>query len=238
MKSFILLFLFCFSTIMTCQTDSLLLHKIEFSFSIGTTTSGPTKDFEKALVTAGLDQTMTGFFGPPVKHPYSHFGWWTSLSWAFTGYYNMNNILSVGIIIGNSHIGYAGGYRIDNSKMTFENIDYSLFQVVPIIHVKYKSLYFDCGPAIYITKTTVDDRTENYYEDNNFHLGIMLGGGIVYPTDTLFFGFVNVQAKILTSDELGPYDTKGIGATKVNTIDQFEANYSNTYLGVGIGMRL
>lgn len=239
MKLIFILTFFALLLTTSAQTDSQVQKKLELALSFGTTSSGPASGFEAAMNASGFNKTMHGFFGPAVKHPFSKTGFSiTGFPWTFAASYNIDEQYSVGINIGNSPIGSTHGYGNDANKMTFEEMHYTLFQLVPFGRLKVNLFLISAGPAIYITKTNVTDRVGDNYDDYILHIGLMLDASLQYPTDTKLFGFIHAQAKFMSSDKLGPYDTKPIGSLEVKKINNFEVNYSSVFIGLGIGMRL
>lgn len=238
MKSIIILIFLSFPLISMAQTDSVSLPRFEFSFSIGTANSGLDGDFEKAMKINGLGETMTGFLGI-VKHPFSNTGFGaTGVAWIFSANYKMSNEFFLGMSIANSPIGMTSGYRTEGFKSTFQYMYYTLFEIVPTATVKVGMLNLCAGPAFFITKTSVTDQVGDDYDDYIFHFGLVLDASFQYPAETMFFGFAKFRARILSKDNLGPYNSRAIGSANINTIQSFEVNYSSTYLGLGIGMRL
>ncbi len=239
MKLIFILTFFALLLTTSAQTDSQVQKKLELALSFGTTSSGPASGFEAAMNASGLNKTMHGFFGPAVKHPFSKTGFGLiGFPWTFAASYNIDEQYSLGMSIGNSPIGSTHGYKSEANKMTFEEMHYTLFQIVPFGRLKVNAFLLSAGPAIFITKTNVTDRVGDNYDDYILHIGLMLEASIQYPTDTMLFGFINAQARIMTKDKLGAYDTKAIGSNEVYKINNFEVNYSSVFIGVGVGIRL
>ena len=204
------------------------------SFSLGTTSSGPVGDIEKAMIRDGFDETSPGgFFGGPVEHPFSNTGFG---DWSIQMEYFVNQKCDAALLVSHNSIGSTDGYR--SGPETYLFLNYYSTVISPILLCKLsRILYLGLGPALSINKIEQEDVGEIIYREQKSLFGVLLQASLLYPQKTRFFVQCNVQYRYLGKATFGPFkDTyRGISLAQLNP---FEANFSHVFVGFGIGIRL
>ena len=207
------------------------------SFTFGTTTSGPAKDIEKAMIRDGFDETSPGFFWGPVKHPFSNTGSGEiGVPWSIQMEYFVNQKCDAALLVSHNPIGLTFGYRTGPETYLFLN--YYSTVISPILLCKLsRILYLGLGPALSINKIEQEDVGEIIYREQKSLFGVLLQASLLYPQKTRFLVQCNIQYRYLGKATFGPFkDT--YRATSFAQLNPFEANFSHVFVGFGIGIRL
>jgi len=208
------------------------------SFSLGTTSSGPVKDIEKAMIRDGFGETLPGgWFGGPVEHPVSHTGFGEiGAPWTIQITYRIKQQMKGTVLIAHAPIGFTSGYHT-GPKIFLDLNCYSTIVSPMLVYKLFDILHLGLGPALSINKIEQEDVGEIIYREQKSLFGVLLQASLLYPQKTRFFVQCNVQYRYLGKATFGPFkDTyRGISLAQLNP---FEANFSHVFVGFGIGIRL
>ena len=208
------------------------------SFTLGTTTSGPAKDIEKAMIRDGFDETLPGgWFGGPVEHPVSHTGFGEiGAPWTIQITYRIKQQMKGTVLIAHAPIGFTSGYHTGPEIFLDLNC-YSTIVSPMLVYKLFDILYLGLGPALSINKIEQEDVGEIIYREQKSLFGVLLQASLLYPQKTRFLVQCNIQYRYLGKATFGPFkDT--YRATRFAQLNPFEANFSHVFVGFGIGIRL
>jgi hypothetical protein len=216
------------------RTDSVTAtaHRWHLTASVGTTSSGPASDIERAMVASGFNQTYHGFLGP-LTYPFSHTGIGEiGTPWMIAIRYSINPRVSVGFVLSDAPIGRTSGYG-NGRHLT---VQYSVFVFSPIVGLQYEDIVrFGLGPAVFKTRCR-----EEYAgrEDSATKIGALLDLGISRPLfSSPFCVDLGVQYRYLGETHIGPYQSTDLG-TFTAIFPVSSVTYNHIFVAVGLGVRL
>lgn len=207
------------------------------SVTMGKTSSGPAADIEKAMRISKFDETSPGgFFGGPTAHPFSHTGFGDAgFPWSISVRHKWNNFFDFGLLISNSPIGISSGYH--SNPEAFLELNYTVTSFSPMVWFnRIKILKLGIGPCIFINKLEQEGAAENIKSEKKNKLGAVFQAELVFPESTRFFVKINGQFRYIGKSSFGPFTT-GYGDAKT-IFPKFEADFSHSFVGFGIGIRL
>ena len=217
------------------------LKRWSISYCIGSTSSGPAGDIEKAMRAGGFNDTQVGGLfggGEAIAHPFSKTGFGeTGFPMLFELHYLINPYFSIGAIISNSPIGQTLGYHDPLCDLF---IDYSVATYAPVFSVRAGVLRLGIGPAWNVMNATRTDAEGVSPVEKVKKLGILLDLGLSIPRNSRFFVELKVQYRSVGKIEIGPYESKWETefARASATFPRSKVNYSHLFYGIGIGFRL
>ena len=205
-----------------------------FSFSLGTTSSGPAKDIEKAMIRDGFDETLPGgWFWGSVEHPVSHTGLeGIGFPWTIQISYAINQRFDGVLLISHTPIGKTVGYRAD-PEIHLSVYYYSTVISPLFLYKPFRILYIGLGPALFINKIEQESGGKLIYCKQKSHFGALLQASLQYPQKKLLFLQCNVQYRYMGKATFGPFKR-----TSLAQLYSFEANFSHIFIGFGFGIRL
>jgi len=218
------------------------LKRWSISYCIGSTSSGPASDIEKAMRAGGFndDTEVGGLFGggEAIAYPSSKTGFGeTGFPMLFELHYLIKPYFSIGAIISNSPIGQTFGYH---DPLCFLSIEYSVATYAPVFSVRAGVLQLGIGPAWNVMKATRSDGGGVSPVEKVKKLGILLDFGLGIPRNSRFFVELKVQYRSVGKIEIGPYEsTWETEFEKASaTFPRSKVNYDHLFYGIGVGFRL
>jgi len=210
------------------------VRRWSLSFSLGTTSSGPAKDIEKAMIRDGFDETLPGgWFWGSVEHPVSHTGLeGIGFPWTIQISYAINQRFDGVLLISHTPIGKTVGYRAD-PEIHLSVYYYSTVISPLFLYKPFRILYIGLGPALFINKIEQESGGKLIYCKQKSHFGALLQASLQYPQKKLLFLQCNVQYRYMGKATFGPFKR-----TSLAQLYSFEANFSHVFIGFGFGIRL
>jgi len=212
-------------------------RKWSLSFTLGTTSSGPAADIEKAMRNSNFDETSPGgFFGGPVAHPFSKTGFGeTGAPLSISVRYEFNNIFDFGLLINHSPIGISSGYR--SNPTAFLDLNYTVASISPMLWFNHmKILKLGMGFGLFMNKLEQEDVGEIIKSEKKIKLGAVFQASLIFPEETRFFVKINGQFRYIGKSSFGPFTT-GHGNEKI-IFPEFKADFSHFFVGFGFGIRI
>lgn len=206
--------------------------KWRIDLTLGTTSRGPAETLEKAMIKDGFDETSSGgFFDGPKEHPKSITGFGEiGFPWTLQVTRYMSKYFDLGIILGNAPIGETIGYHKNPSQ--YLTIEYSSFLISPIIFLKISPI-FQLGVGPSITWNKVHETVTS--SESKAKAGALFLCRIIYPRNTLFYVKFDFEYRLVQKVHFGSLS----GSDHPNfSLNPFEANFSHTFIGIGIGIHV
>jgi hypothetical protein len=221
------------------------LDRVFLTFNLGQPVGGPTRDLERAMQTAGLDETMPGFFGSdPVAFPRSSTGFGElGMPVSLNVHYRTGGKWGIDLRWSDTPIGTTSGYR---SPSQFLSIDYGV-RSLGVTAVRHAGpLRVGIGPAWHFLRVRESDvgspngpPAGHASWTQRSRLGFTAEAGITLPLGTRMFFDLNAQYHRIGQVVTGPFSA-GPGAPGVVPaleISEIPAHFSHWFIGFGPGVR-
>jgi hypothetical protein len=208
---------------------------------LGSTSSGPARDLERAMRDAQFDGNQgycfLGFCLPGSDLPLSRTGigetgvpWHVGVDRAWRGR------IGLGGFVGRSAIGATRG--LDRNSYAALNLSYAVSStglmatVAPVRGVK-----LGAGAAAFVTTVTQEEGPRVVTRRRHTSPGAVLEARAAVPTGTRVFAALVVQGRLLGRQRVGPYDVTD-GLTGITaSFPATSVRVSHWFAGVGIGTR-
>jgi hypothetical protein len=224
----------------------------EASFVMGTTSSGPARDLERAMRAHGFDESrgscvIFGFCFPGTNHPFSRTGIGEiGFPWLLTGRRWLSPRVGIGLSGGVSDIGATFGQQRDTGE--YFTLEYTARVVAPMLIVRpLRGIHTGVGPAFVsyrLARTApggpvpagpagpgrFDTRTQR-------RAGFMWELDIALPPRSRVFGELLVQYRHVGQIETGPFTITNLFPRAPSTFPSVGVDGSHWFVGVGSGIR-
>ncbi|MFC2164024.1 hypothetical protein ACFLT2_03380 [Acidobacteriota bacterium] len=211
------------------------------SVYLGSASSGPAEDLEKAMIAAGLDHRFVWYWagaGPFYSDPYPSSSTKTTLyrlPWMIRIHYLVKPPFGVGLVYSNTEIGDTAGY---NEKTSRFDVEYSVNTISPVVSVQAIGFQFGVGPALYMANSIGKRLSleESLGEKKTSKIGFLIDFGFAIPTGkTRFFVEFKAQFRAVEQVKVGPYEIKVDNDFFI--FPETKVNYNHWFIGGGIGVR-
>lgn len=219
------------------------LRRWTVSAYLGTASSGPAEDLEKAMIAHGFNQTAeVNWFpwGGISKTPYPSSHTKTAmyrLPWMLKMHYLLKPPFGVGLVYCNTDIGDTAGYTKATGRM---DIKYSVITFSPIVSVQAIGFQFGIGPALHIANSFGEALTRGFMEPgekNHKKIGFLIDFGFAVPPEkSPFFLEIKIQYRVVGLAKVGPYEVRTTEDFKI--FPTTKVNYNHWFIGLGLGIRL
>ncbi|GAB4343891.1 MAG: hypothetical protein Kow0037_32270 [Calditrichia bacterium] len=98
-------------------------------------------------------------------------------------------------------------------------------------------LHLGGGPAWFISKIEQESGDEIIYRELKGKPGIVLTTSLICPQKTRFFIRLDMQYRYVGKMTFGPFK-ETYRAISLAQLNAFSANFSHTFVGLGLGIRL
>lgn len=202
----------------------------------GSPSAGPAAEVEDAMIRGGFDDDTQCwlFCQGTIAHPFSRTGMTAvGSSWLLELSYRLWARAGVGLTWARTEIGTTLGYRsgsdFSNSDHLF--IEYGVTTVASTIVLMLKPLRLEVGPALHVTEAWQDDVGQRVEVRRSYRPGLMAGAGLSVPLYRALHIEARAQYRYTGRGTVGPFTTDAA------TLSEFDADFSHTYLGFGLGLR-
>lgn len=209
------------------------------SVYLGSSSSGPAEEWEKAMKAHGFNQTCVIDWFPwggisKTTYPSSH----TKvacyrLPWMLKAHYSLKPPFGVGLVYSNTEIGDTSGYTKTTSRF---DIEYSVNTFSPVVSVQVIGFQFGIGPALYMVNSIGKRHGEILGEKRTRKIGLFTDFGFAVPTDKsrLFFE-IKIQYRAVGQIKVGSYEIRTTEDLVIFPASNI--NYNHWFIGGGIGIR-
>ncbi len=201
-------------------------NKWHFDLVLGSSSGGPAENIETAMNRDGWgdSEPVYGLFSVSryKTRPVSNA---SGLAWTLQGTYRVSKHFDFGIIAGNTPLGETIGYNSNIKKqMTIES---SAFILSPVVHLLLtESFRIGLGPLI--SFNDISQSVTSFKRKTQF--GGIIQLNIIYPPNATFFVKLDVQHRILQK-----YKVEGLRELD-RGLNPFDVNFTNTFIGLGLGI--
>jgi hypothetical protein len=216
------------------KDSNAILKRWYFFGDLGTTSSGPAGDIERAMTTAGFNQTSPGFFGPPVAHPFSRTGIGeTGFPKTIGIQYSLTPRLAGGFLFAISDIGTTLGYR---DPYLFLFIDYGLVTISPTISfLAGDNFRFGVGPALHFAKARKSSLPDEPWKSST-KLGYVVDASAATHLFSIFSVELRAQYRGVGQVEIGPYEATSFNNSAV--MPATKVSFDHWFVGVGLAIHV
>lgn len=217
------------------------LRRWSVSVYLGSASSGPAKEWEKAMMAHGFNQTCVIDWFPfggisQTTYPFSETGIARyRLPWMLNVHYSLNPLLGVGLVYSNTKIGDTAGYKETTGRF---DVEYSVNTFSPVVSVQAMGFQFGIGPAFYMTNSIGKRLStgEIFGEKKTRKIGLLIDFGLAIPSSKsrLFFE-IKIQYRAIGKVEVGPYEIETTEDLVIFPASNI--NYNHWFLGAGLGIR-
>lgn len=217
------------------------LRRWAVSAYLGSASSGPAEDLEKAMIAHGFNQTFEVDWFPfggisQTTYPRSHTRTaMYRLPWMLRIHYLLKPPFGVGLVYSNTEIGNTAGY---NEKTGRFDVEYSVNTFSPVVSVQVIGFQFGVGPALYMANSIGKRLSlgESLGEKKTRKIGLLIDFGLAIPPDkTRFFFEIKIQYRAVGQVKVGPYEI--ITTEDFTIFPTTKVNYNHWFLGAGMGIR-
>ncbi|MFC1564809.1 hypothetical protein ACFL6G_07720 [candidate division KSB1 bacterium] len=206
------------------------------SFQLGSTTSGPAKDIEQAMISSEFDDRFT-LRGKTKSYPYSEtgIGEYGSFTWTLSANRCVTSHFNTGLLISKSVIGKTFGYHCD---YIYLDIEYSLLTIAPTVEFNIlRYITFGIGPALYLTESVQLDAEDDSILSKNKSsiIGYLIDFGLTLPARTKAYFEFKAQFRGVGSVQIGPYNVTA--SDEIHNFSKTNVNFDHSYFGFGLGLR-
>lgn len=221
------------------QGSSQTQRRWSVSVYLGSASSGPAKEWEKAMIAHGFNQTCVIDWFPwggisQTTYPFSHTkvtGY--RLPWMLKLHYSIKPPFAVDLVYSNTEIGETAGYTKTTGRF---DVEYSVNTFSPIVSVEVIGFQFGVGPALYMANSIGKRYGGSLGEKRTKKVGLFIDFGFAVPPDkTRFFLEIKIQYRAVGQIKVGPYEIRT--AEDLVIFPASNINYNHWFTGGGIGIR-
>ena len=210
---------------------------------MGTTSSGPARDFDAAMRAAHFDEyrgsCFIGLCLPGVKHPFSSTGFGQEgFPWTISGRRWLSSWYGVGFSSGVSKIGATFGQQRDTGE--YLTVHYRVTTATPLLIVRPgHGAHTGVGPSL-VSSTFSTEAPGGYgtFEtQTRRRVGLMWELGLSVPPRSRMFGEFLLQYRYVGRVDAGPFSATNLFTGVPSTLPQTPVSMNHWFAGFGAGVR-